>query len=151
MVQVDFSTLPTDALHRYLACFNLIPEVVPSPLTAEDPGPPSSLLKSREDTAPHGHALRRTSTASPGPGGSGTGASRGRRDGGANRRRSSRLVEDERQGGAPAVYSDLGEVEVVLATLAERHFRENEVKEVDTLTAFMCAVKAKSIVKIGGF
>lgn len=60
-------------------------------------------------------------------------------------------MEDERQGGAPAVYSDLGEVEVVLATLAERHFRENEVKEVDTLTAFMCAVKAKSIVKIGGF
>ena len=49
---------------------------------------------------------------------------------------------------APApVYSDLGEVEGVLAAIAERHFRTQEVDEVQTLTAFVCAVKAKSMLK----
>ena len=145
--QVDFATLPADALHRYLACFDLIPELEPSPLTAEDPGPPTSLLRARSHLPAHGHALRRTSTASPGPGGPGTTANRPRRDPGASRRRSSRLVEEERIPAPPPVYGDLAEVNGVLAGIAERHFREYEVKEVDTLAAFMCAVKAKGMFK----
>jgi hypothetical protein len=30
-----------------------------------------------------------------------------------------------------------------LAAIAEKHFRETMVKEVDTLASFMCSVKAK--------
>ncbi|RDX51524.1 hypothetical protein K466DRAFT_492642 [Polyporus arcularius HHB13444] len=142
---IDFTTLPSDALHRYLACFDLIPELDPSPLSAEDPGQPSSLLRPKSHIPPHGHALRRTSTASPGPGPMPTAANRPRRDPGASRRRSSRLVEEERIPAPPPLYSDLSEVDGMLATIAERHFREQEVKEVDTLAAFMCAVKAKSM------
>ncbi|KAI1790464.1 hypothetical protein LXA43DRAFT_890877 [Ganoderma leucocontextum] len=143
---VDFTALPIDALHRYLACFDLIPDVDPSPLSAEDPGPPSSLLKQKSHLPPHGHVLRRTSTASPGPGGLSTGH-RARRDPGGNRRRSSRLVEEERIPAPPPVYGDIAEVNGVLAGIAERHFREVEVREVDTLAAFMCAVKARAMFK----
>lgn len=54
-------------------------------------------------------------------------------------------MEEERIPAPPPLYSDLSEVDGMLATIAERHFREQEVKEVDTLAAFMCAVKAKSM------
>ncbi|KAI8983252.1 hypothetical protein BD414DRAFT_76601 [Trametes punicea] len=140
--QIDFTALPSDVLHRYLAHFDLIPDLDPSPLSVEDPGPPSSLLKPKSHIPPHGHALRRPSTASPGP--TGISMNRPRRDPGASRRRSSRLVEDERQPAPPPVYGDVAEVDGVLAAIAERHFREQEVKEVDTLAAFMCAVQAKA-------
>ncbi|KAI0358826.1 hypothetical protein OH77DRAFT_1110044 [Trametes cingulata] len=141
---IDFSALPTDALHRYLAHFDLIPDLDPSPLSVEDPGPPSSLLRPKSHVPPHGHALRQASTASPGPIPTGSTANRPRRDPGGNRRRSTRLVEEERQPAPPPVYGDIAEVDGVLAAIAERHFREQEVKEVDTLAAFMCAVQAKA-------
>ncbi|KAI0771050.1 hypothetical protein BD413DRAFT_604706 [Trametes elegans] len=141
---IDFTSLPTDALHRYLTHFDLIPDLDPSPLSVEDPGPPSSLLRPRSHVPPHGHALRQTSTASPGPPPM-TAANRPRRDPGANRRRSTRLVEEERLPAPPPVYGDIAEVDGMLAAIAERHFREQEVKEVDTLAAFMCAVQAKGV------
>ncbi|KAI0369902.1 hypothetical protein BV20DRAFT_325821 [Pilatotrama ljubarskyi] len=141
---IDFTALPTDALHRYLAHFDLIPDLEPSPLSVEDPGPPSSLLKPKAQIPLHGHALRQASTASPGPIPTGGAANRPRRDPGGNRRRSTRLVEEERVPAPPPVYGDIAEVDGVLAAIAERHFREQEVKEVDTLAAFMCAVQAKA-------
>ncbi|KAI0325034.1 hypothetical protein GY45DRAFT_295104 [Cubamyces sp. BRFM 1775] len=140
--QIDFTALPTDALHRYLAHFELIPDLDPSPLSIEDPGPPSALLRPKNTLPPHGHALRQGSTASPGP--TGTSTNRARREPGGNRRRSSRLVEEERVPAPAPVYGDVGEVDGMLAAIAERHFREQEVKEVDTLAAFMCAVQAKA-------
>ena len=54
-------------------------------------------------------------------------------------------MEEERVPGPAPLHSDVSEVGGVLATIAARHFREQEVKEVDTLAAFMCAVKAKSM------
>ncbi|KAH9939009.1 uncharacterized protein BXZ73DRAFT_89096 [Epithele typhae] len=139
---VDFTALPTDALHRYLALFDLIPDLDPSPWGVEDPGPPSALLKPKSHVPGHGHALRRTSTASPGPVGVGTSANangRSRRDPG--RRRSARLVDEERVPAPPPVYGDIGDVDGMLATIAERHFRDVQVKEVDTLAEFMFKVK----------
>jgi len=41
------------------------------------------------------------------------------------------------------VLADVGEIHNVLANIAQRHFKESMVKEVDTLASFMCAVKAK--------
>ncbi|KAH9855850.1 hypothetical protein C2E23DRAFT_866478 [Lenzites betulinus] len=142
---IDFAALPTDALHRYLAHFDLIPDLDPSPLGVEDPGPPVSLLKPKSHLPPHGHALRQTSTASPGPVPTGTAVNRARRDAGGSRRRSSRLVEEDRVPAPSPVYGDIGEVDGMLAAIAERHFREQEVQEVDTLAAFMCAVQTKGM------
>ncbi|OCH88980.1 hypothetical protein OBBRIDRAFT_794719 [Obba rivulosa] len=137
---IDFTTMSTAMLQQYLSHFDLVPEVDPSPLSADDPPPPSSLLR------PRAHVHRHLSTASPGPPNTLpiTPANRPRRDP-ANRRRSLRLVEDER-GNVPAVVpvlADVGEVHSALATLAQRHFREQPVREIDTIASFLCAVKAK--------
>ena len=49
--------------------------------------------------------------------------------------------------GPPPVYNDLGEVDGALAAIAERHFVGHRIDEVDTLSAFMCAVKRNSVLK----
>ncbi|KAH9949494.1 hypothetical protein B0H21DRAFT_117343 [Amylocystis lapponica] len=136
--RINFATLPTDALYRYLVHFDLVPEVDPSPLVADDPPAPSSLLR------PRSHAHRHASTASPGPSHHITPANRPRREA-VGRRRSARLVEDE-QGpdmSTLPVLADIEDVRATLAAVAQRHFREHAVPEVDTLASFMCAVKAK--------
>ena len=136
--QIDFSRLPIEALYRYLVQFDLVPEIDPSPLGPDDPAPPASLLRGR------GHAPRLASTASPAPSLHVTPANRPRRDG-TSRRRSTRLVEDDHglEMVALPVLADVEDVHRVLATVAQRHFREHVVPEVDTLASFMCAAKAK--------
>ncbi|KAI0089854.1 hypothetical protein BDY19DRAFT_1069732 [Irpex rosettiformis] len=134
---IDFSTLPIDAIHRYLTQFDIVPDIEPMATTAFDPPPPSSLLRQ------HGH---RSTSASPVPQPlPPTPANRPRRElsASANRRRSSRLLEDDRQPTVAPVLSDVGDVHKTLAHVVERHFRDHTVKEVDTLASFMCAVKAK--------
>ncbi|KAK2461744.1 hypothetical protein APHAL10511_006207 [Amanita phalloides] len=127
---VEFNKLSTAELHRYLTQFNIVPTVRPSPLLADDPPPPAMLANT-------GRAMMRE--ASPA---ASTPANRPRR------RRSSRLAEDEE--GRTAVLADVEEVHMVLAGIAERHFRETLTisgrEEVDTLASFMCAVeKAKAM------
>lgn len=138
-LQIDFNALPIDALHRYLNQFDIVPDVDPLPTTALDPPHPSSLL--------HAHGRSQASTASPPlqpvPI---TPANRPRREPSAsiNRtRRSSRLLEDDTRQYLMPVVADASEMHGVLAQIAARHFRDFAVKEVDTLAAFMCAVKAK--------
>ncbi|GBE78720.1 hypothetical protein BKA93DRAFT_730868 [Sparassis latifolia] len=133
---IDFTTLPTAALYKYLVQYDLVPEIYPSPLGTEDPPPPSSVLR------PHGHGRRHASTASPGPSFPVTPANRPRRDP-VNRRRSSRLVEEEREPAVMPVMADVADLHGLLAGIAQHHFREHSVREVDTLASFMCAVKAK--------
>ncbi|KAF9493923.1 hypothetical protein BDN71DRAFT_1449565 [Pleurotus eryngii] len=135
---VDFSTMPLPVLHRYMTQFNLIPIITPSPLSPEDPAPPSALV----------HPFRHSSRP-PSPPTQTTPANRPRRDPILNareqqhRRRSLRLV-DEYAPRTP-ILVDLEELNGVLATMVERHFREEIVvsgrEEVDTLAAFMCAVE----------
>ncbi|KAI0063135.1 hypothetical protein BV25DRAFT_1824684 [Artomyces pyxidatus] len=129
---MDFASLPMEALHRYLAQYDLIPSVHPSPLTAHDPPPPASLLHPLRGAS---RALSPVSTITP--------ANRPRRESREqSRRRSSRLLEEEPRGRAP-VLADVEEVHAVLAGIAQRHFEAQVVKEVDSLASFMCAVKAK--------
>ncbi|KAF7367417.1 hypothetical protein MSAN_00804300 [Mycena sanguinolenta] len=123
-------------LYRYLTQFDLVPPVYPSPLLANDPPPPATL----------DNPTRQGSRApSPPPA---TPANRPRRESkDQNRRRSSRLVEEEAPT-RPPILPDLDELHGVLAGIAERHFRDlpsiNGREEVDTLASFMCAVeKAK--------
>ncbi|KAJ7789474.1 hypothetical protein B0H14DRAFT_2944512 [Mycena olivaceomarginata] len=136
---VEFIKMPAPVLYRYLTQFDLVPGVYPSPLLASDPPPPMSL----------DNPLRQGSRgpASPPPA---TPANRPRRESKVipdNRRRSSRLVEED-TATRPPILADLEELHGVLAGIAERHFRElasiNGREEVDTLASFMCAVeKAK--------
>jgi hypothetical protein len=135
--QIDFATLPLDAIHRYLTQFDIVPDIEPMATTAFDPPPPSFLLRTR------GHRMSSTSPAPhPLPP---TPANRPRRElsTSANRRRSSRLLDDDRPPSVTPVLSDIQQVHKALAQVVERHFRDHAVKEVDTLASFMCAVKAK--------
>ena len=119
--------------------YDLVPDVEPSPLAPDDPPPPSALLRPRSS-----QARRHADTASPGPGATVTPANRPRREVPA-RRRSARLVEDSGVEPVIPVLADVHEVHGVLAQVAQRHFREHSVREVDTLASFMCAVKAKGM------
>ncbi|EKM60441.1 uncharacterized protein PHACADRAFT_84386 [Phanerochaete carnosa HHB-10118-sp] len=134
---VDFSKMSIEAIHRYLVEYDIVPELSPLPTTALDPPPPSYLLRPRG---------QRASTASPAPAPlPPTPANRPRREpsASANRRRSSRLLdEDELPNGIP-ILADVGEVHKALAQIAQKHFQEYHVKEVETLASFMCVVKAK--------
>ncbi|KAH9005947.1 hypothetical protein EDB86DRAFT_1160190 [Lactarius hatsudake] len=129
---MDFTTLPPEALHRYLVQYDLIPMVHPSPLTVHDPPPPPSLLESTTRSSSRGLSPPVT-----------TPANRPRRESREqSRRRSSRILEGEVRMRTP-VLADVGEVQNVLASIAQRHFESQVVKEVDSLASFMCAVKGK--------
>ncbi|KAG6814417.1 hypothetical protein H0H92_007420 [Tricholoma furcatifolium] len=134
---VEFVKMPTTVLYNYLSIYNIIPEIIPSPVSAEDPAPPTSLETSSRQSP------RDPSPPAPTP------ANRPRRDPkDQSRRRSSRLLEEEPQSRTP-ILADLGELHVVLAGIVEKHFKEmppisGREEEVDTLASFMCAVeKAK--------
>ncbi|KAH9964513.1 hypothetical protein BC827DRAFT_938468 [Russula dissimulans] len=130
--QMDFSTLPVEALHRYLVQYDLIPVVHPSPLSVHDPPPPPTLL----GPIPN-------SSRGPSPPAVTTPANRPRRESREQgRRRSSRLLEEEGRVRTP-VLADVAEVQSVLANIAQRHFESQVVKEVDSLASFMCAVKGR--------
>jgi hypothetical protein len=132
--QMDFSTLPVEALHRYLVQHDLIPAVRPSPLSAHDPPAPPSLLDPIREPS-RGPSPLAVSTH--------TLANRPRREAREqSRRRSSRLLEEEGRVRTP-VLADVAEVQSVLANIAQRHFESQVVKEVDSLASFMCAVKGR--------
>ncbi|THH12828.1 hypothetical protein EW146_g7322 [Bondarzewia mesenterica] len=131
---IDFGTLPKEALHRYLNQYDLIPHVYPSPLTALDPPPPSSLLQGPR-SASRGLSPAVSITPANRP-------RRGSRE--QSRRRSSRLAEEEVPRRTP-ILGDVGDVERVLATIAQAHFESNVVKEGDTLAAFMGAPLASRL------
>ncbi|KAI0271589.1 hypothetical protein BC834DRAFT_841181 [Gloeopeniophorella convolvens] len=128
---MDFSTLPVEALHRYLVQYDLVPTVHPSPLSALDPPPPFLLLNPLRGSSRGGSPAGVTT------------ANRPRRESREqSRRRSSRLVEEEARMRTP-VLSDIGEIQGVLASIAQRHFENQGVREVESLASFMCAVKGR--------
>ena len=127
--QMDFSTLPVEALHRYLVQYDLIPAVYPSPLSIHDPPPPPSLL-----------GPIRGSSRGPSPPAVTTPANRPRRE--QRSRRSSQLLDEEGRARTP-VLADVAEVQSVLASIAQRHFEGQVVKEVDSLASFMCSVRGR--------
>lgn len=129
--QIDFRKMSTETLYGYIAQYDLVPPVVPSPLSAHDPPPPFFL----QETS-------RQNSRAPSPPPTTTPANRPRREPKESRRRNSRLQEDDPTKRTP-ILSDVNDFNGVLADIAEKHFRETCLKEVDTLASFMCAVKAK--------
>ncbi|KAL1741961.1 hypothetical protein HDZ31DRAFT_44301 [Schizophyllum fasciatum] len=175
---IDFRSLPPPVIHNYLATFDLIPPIYPSPLSPEDPIPPAVLLAA---------GLHRQASPPPPPppvhaGPGATPANRPRRDPmtlkerETSRRRSARLLEDEELWRArPPILNDVKELAGALGTLAERHFVGDVPggynapaaamfagpggsvglggvrEEVDVLTAFMYAVeKNRSAIVLNG-
>ncbi|KAF9004160.1 hypothetical protein BDZ89DRAFT_1095732 [Hymenopellis radicata] len=115
---VEFNKLTLPTLYRYLTQFELLPPIYPSPLKADDPPPPSSLINPPRLYLDH---------LEP------------------SRRRSSRLLEEEEMPTRMPIRADMDELHSVLASIADKHFREilsiNGREEVDTLASFMCAVE----------
>ncbi|KAH8120709.1 hypothetical protein DFH11DRAFT_85339 [Phellopilus nigrolimitatus] len=138
---VEFSSLPTPSLYRYIIHHDLVPVIYPTPLTADDPPPPAALLDPARmaSRAPTPAPLLASTTPANRP-------RRTRETKEASRRRSTRLLEEEQRGGLEQVpvLADVGELHGVLASIAQRHFKESSVREVDTLAMFLNAVKAKS-------
>lgn len=100
---VEFVKMPMHVLYRYLTQFDIIPPVWPSPLSIEDPPQPSFLEN------PYRHTSRAPSPLPMTP------ANRPRRESKEqNRRRSSRLIEEEPRS-RPPILADVEELHVVLA------------------------------------
>ncbi|PFH54684.1 hypothetical protein AMATHDRAFT_72449 [Amanita thiersii Skay4041] len=139
---VEFNKLSTMELLRYLTQFNIVPMVRPSPLLADDPPPPFVLANPIRD-APREVSPLAVATATNRP----------RREIKEPRRRSSRLLEEDMASRIP-ILADIDEVHNVLASVAERHFRETLTvsgrEEVDTLASFMCAVEKARVLRIRG-
>ncbi|KAG0703046.1 hypothetical protein DFH29DRAFT_804024 [Suillus ampliporus] len=127
---IDFKNMPTAGLYRYLSHFNLIPPVYPSPLIAADPPSPDSLLDPVRQN-PRGLSPFAVPTSG-----------RPRRDPkDQSRRRSSRLLE-ENECRTP-ILADVAEFQAVLAAIADRHFQDHAVSEIDTLASFMVKTSTK--------
>ncbi|KAJ4485444.1 hypothetical protein J3R30DRAFT_1358875 [Lentinula aciculospora] len=137
---VDFAKMPSPFVHRYLSTFDLIPTIRPLPNTVDEPPPPYSL----------GSNFQQPSRA-PSPIPITTPANRPRRElhpKDQSRIRSSRLSDEDNFFQRTPILADVNDLHIVLAGIAEKHFREmapiNGREEVDTLAAFMFAVdKAK--------
>ncbi|VDC01982.1 unnamed protein product [Peniophora sp. CBMAI 1063] len=110
---IDFVSLPTAALHRYLVLHDLVPYVHPNPLSPRDPHAPAALLSTR---------TRRSTTPDNG------------------RRRSARNTEDDALWARAPILADAQDVHEMLAQICARHANENAVREVDTIAAFSAAV-----------
>ncbi|KAF9454924.1 hypothetical protein P691DRAFT_770026 [Macrolepiota fuliginosa MF-IS2] len=138
---VEFSKMPLSVLYCYMTQYDIVPDVRPSPLAAEDPPSPISLAN------PHRHSSRALS-----PPAQTTPANRPRRESKEqSRRRSSRLLEEESRSRTP-ILADADEIQSVLAGIVEKHFRDmppiSGRDEVDTLASFMCAVEKSKGLRI---
>ncbi|KIJ21350.1 hypothetical protein PAXINDRAFT_94947 [Paxillus involutus ATCC 200175] len=126
---VDFKSLPAMTLLRYISHFNIVPVMYPSPFTSADPPAPSFLLEPMRYSS---RALSPFAVTTP--------ANRPRRDPkDTSRRRSSRLLEENET--RTPIMADIAEVHTLLATVAERHFQDHVVNEIDTLASFMVKTK----------
>ena len=129
---MDFHAFPLEALHRYLLHADAVPQLNPSPCSMETPPLPSSLLNPQI-------------AAPPSPAPSTTPANRPKRDGReSQRRRSSRLQEEDARSRKAPILADAEAVHDVFATLAERHFEKTPIREGEALHQFILAVKTRS-------
>jgi len=128
---IDLKALPDPVLYRYLSHFNLLPDIHPSPLLPDDPPSPHFLYGTGRNNS---RALSPTVLPTP--------ANRPRRDPKEqSRRRSSRLLEEALS--RPPIMSDVADVHVVLAEMAERHLEGLSINEIDTLASFMVKTKCE--------
>jgi hypothetical protein len=165
---VDFTTLATPDLHEYLLRFDLVPAIFPSPLSVMDPPAPSMLLTDDcEDEEEDEEADNDPTRVPPPPSPSSsrtptppvTPATRPRRltdasvtYSSSSRRRTSRFSDDDnssvsskrrRSRARTPILADVGDVNAVLAAIAQRHFQDQHLAEGDALSGFMAKIKRR--------
>ncbi|KAF9785901.1 hypothetical protein BJ322DRAFT_1020077 [Thelephora terrestris] len=154
---VDFTTLPREVVQQYLVQFDITPVLHPSPISAMSPPPPETLLGPQpgrpirfpsptatvamleDDDGQQHHQITNTNVR-PSP----------------QQRQPDRSMfsvkhhcspddEDDVAGSSSfhrtVTLADIADLDIVLARLAERHFREGPVHEMDTLATFLALVK----------
>ncbi|KAF5382256.1 hypothetical protein D9757_008949 [Collybiopsis confluens] len=132
---VDFIRMPASSIHQYLQTFDLIPSIRPLPSSADEPQPPYTL-------GPAAHQQTRLASPPPPPQPTAS-TNRPRRDPREMFTRHSTRHDDFPY--RTPILADLYELQAVLASLAEKHFREmapiSGREEVDALAAFLCAIE----------
>ena len=141
--KVDFTFLPDDALREYMDKHDLVPLIFPSPSSSLTPPPPKDLMN------PPPMIPRRELSRTPSPLGLSTGGipPAGRRRGdnrtSRDRRRSSRLLEEENgwKDMRKPILSDREEAHRAMAIVCQRHYEREVLRENDAVTAFLFAVR----------
>lgn len=153
--QVDFTTLSREAVHQYLVHFDIAPVLYPSPISALGPPPPEALLDLQpgqpikfpspmvtgaipadHNAQPQHHQLSNPNRPTL-----------QQQDHSIFSVKNYRSVDDDEDSAGPsssqrtATLADIADLDVVLARLAERHFRDESVHELDTLATFLALVK----------
>ena len=155
-------------MHEYLLRFDLVPAIFPSPLSQLDPPAPSMLLAEEVEDEEEALHLREHDDdparvpAPPSPASSRTPtppvtpATRPRRLTDASissRRRTSRFSDDDassvgttkrrRSRARTPILADVGDVNAVLAAIAQRHFQDQHLAEGDAVSGFMAKLKRR--------
>ncbi|KAG8908066.1 hypothetical protein FRB99_000510 [Tulasnella sp. 403] len=153
-ITFDFTTLPADALRKYILRYDLVPPMYPNPDSHYTPPLPQYLVNPPPPPAP------RSVSPVPAPGSSYLNpANRSRRDpkvratsSSYNGRRSSRLLEDEQNQAIYAgvkekhgnpILNDLLDTEKALAEIAKRHWEKVVLPEGEVLTSFSWRLRNK--------
>jgi hypothetical protein len=150
--QVDFTTLPREVIHQYLVQFDITPMLHPSPISASSPPPPGALLDPQHaqpikfpsptamgtTTADHNAPQQQHQQINPN-------RQTPQHDNSIFTARHYRSVDDDDDlagsSHRTATLADIADLDLVLARLAERHFRDESVHELDTLATFLALVK----------
>jgi len=140
--KVNFTALPAEALREYMDKHDLVAPIFPSPASSLTPPPPKDLMN------PPPMIPRRELSRTPSPLGLSTGgippAGRRRGDNRASkdRRRSSRLLEEENgwKEMRKPILADLEDAHKAMAVVCQRHYERELVRETDAVTAFLFAV-----------
>lgn len=144
--QVDFSAIPIEMLNAYLNKYDIVPSIYPSPASVLDPPPPAHLVNPP--------MYMRRSLSPPLSSAGITPANRPRRDpakakADQSRRRSSRLLEEGlgwRDRRSP-ILADACEAHGAIATIVQRHYDQQVIRESDAITQFVHAVRVKGMLR----
>lgn len=135
-LNVDFHSLPPERLRRYLLQVEAMPMLHPSPCSTDNPPLPSSLLNTQAV------AVRMPSPV-PAAGRVRRDVREGQQLDQQQRRRSSRLQEEDARNRRAPILADAEAVNDVLATLAARHFEKQTVNEMEALQQFLFTLKTR--------
>lgn len=140
--KIDFPSLPDEALREYMDKHDLVPPIFPSPAISFTPPPPKNLMNPppmipRRELSPT--PSLGLSTGGIPPAGRRRGDNRASKD----RRRSSRLLEEENgwKDMRTPILSDVEEAHNAMAIVCQRHYERELLRETDAITAFLFAVR----------
>ena len=145
-------------MHQYLVQFDITPMLHPSPISALSPPPPETLLDPQPGQPIKFHSPTTTVTTPADHNAHHRVADPNRptpqqqqHDHSIFSARHYRSVDDDEDSAGPpsshrtATLADIADLDIVLARIAERHFRDESVHDLDTLATFHALVKNSAI------